>query len=77
MPRSQKNIDSEILGEVNLKMLIILSTYYIKDSGLPFPSKQRTDELTGRKRTESIVVLPFDNYTGSDELEYFVAGMLH
>ncbi len=74
--RSQKNIDSEPLGEVNLKNVNYpFKTYYIKDSGLPFPSKQRIDELTGRKRTESIVVLPFDNYTGSDELEYFVAGM--
>jgi len=42
---------------------------------LPVPSKNRISELTGTKRTESIVVLPFDNYTGSDELEYFVAGM--
>jgi serine/threonine protein kinase len=27
------------------------------------------------RRLESIVVLPFENYTGNDELEYFVAGM--
>ena len=42
---------------------------------MPLPSKNRINELTGTKRTESIVVLPFDNYTGSNELEYFVAGM--
>jgi adenylate cyclase len=42
---------------------------------LPVPSNNRINELTGTKKTESIVVLPFDNYTGSAELDYFVAGM--
>jgi TolB-like protein len=42
---------------------------------LPVPSKSRINELTGTEKTKSVVVLPFDNYTGSEELEYFVAGM--
>ncbi len=74
--RSQKDIKSQYLGEVNLKNVNYpFKTYCIKGNGLPLPSKNRINELTGTKRTESIVVLPFDNYTGSNELEYFVAGM--
>jgi len=74
--RSQKDIESQYLGEVKLKNVNYpFKTYFIKEKGLPVPSKNRISELTGTKRTESIVVLPFDNYTGSDELEYFVAGM--
>jgi TolB-like protein/Tfp pilus assembly protein PilF len=74
--RSQKDINSQYLGEVKLKNVNYpLKTYYIKEKGLPAPSKDRIDELTAAQRTESVVVLPFDNYTGSDELEYFVAGM--
>ena len=74
--RSQKDIESQYLGEVKLKNVNYpFKTFYIKGKGLPVPSKNRINELTGTKRTESIIVLPFDNYTGSDELEYFVAGM--
>ena len=74
--RSQKDIDSQYLGEVTLKNVNYpFKTYYIKDRGLPAPSKTRINELTGTKKIESVVVLPFDNYTGSEELEYFVAGM--
>jgi hypothetical protein len=50
-------------------------TYFIKEKGLPVSKKHRIDELTGTKKTESVLALPFDNYTGSDEVEYFVAGM--
>ena len=74
--RSQKDIDSQYLGEVKLKNVNYpFKTYYLKDKGLPLPSKIRINELTGTKKTESVLVLPFDNYTGSEELEYFVAGM--
>ena len=74
--RSQKDIKSQYLGEVKLKNVNYpFKTYYIKDKGLPVPSKKRIGELQGIKKTKSIVVLPFDNYTGSTELEYFVAGM--
>jgi class 3 adenylate cyclase/TolB-like protein len=74
--RSQKDIDSQYLGEIKLKNVNYpFRTYFIKEKGLPVPEKHRIDELTGTKKTESILVLPFDNYTGSDELEYFVAGM--
>jgi TolB-like protein/Tfp pilus assembly protein PilF len=74
--RSQKDINSQYLGEVKLKNVNYpLKTYYIKEKGFPVPSKGRINELIGTKKTESVVVLPFDNYTGSDELEYFVAGM--
>jgi len=36
--------------------------------------------LTGGKQLragdiQSLVILPFENYTGDEELEYFVAGM--
>ena len=74
--RSQKDIKSQYIGEVKLKNVNYpFKTYFIKEKGLPVPKKQRIDELTGTKKTESVLVLPFDNYTGSDELEYFVAGM--
>jgi len=74
--RSQKNIVSQYLGEITLKNVNYpFKTYYIKEKGLPVPSKNRINELIGTKKTESVVVLPFDNYTGSNELEYFVAGM--
>jgi TolB-like protein len=74
--RSQKDIDSQYLGEVTLKNVNYpFKTYYIKGRGLPIPSKDRIDELTRAQKIESVVVLPFDNYTGSDELEYFVSGM--
>lgn len=45
-------------------ILLVASTLYFNN---PFKS----DSLS----IESIVVLPFENYTGSDELEYFVSGM--
>jgi class 3 adenylate cyclase len=74
--RSRNDIATQYLGEVKLKNVnYLFKTYYIKEKGLPVPSKNRINELIGTKKTESIVVLPFDNYTGSDELEYFVAGM--
>ena len=74
--RSQRDIESKYLGEVKLKNVNYpFKTYFIKEKGLPVPSKNRIIELTGSGRDKSIVILPFDNYTGSDELEYFVAGM--
>lgn len=74
--RSRKDIESKFLGEVTLKNVNYpFKTYFIKEKGFPVPSNSRINELTGIERTESIIVLPFDNYTGSDELEYFVAGM--
>ncbi len=74
--RSSKGITTQYLGEVKLKNVNYpFKTYYIKEKGLPAPSKNRIIELTGSGRDKSIVILPFDNYTGSDELEYFVAGM--
>jgi TolB-like protein len=74
--RNKKDIESQYLGEVKLKNVNYpFRTYYIKGKGLSFPSKKRIDELTGAKRIESILILPFDNYTGSEELNYFVAGM--
>ncbi len=74
--RSKNDIESQYLGEVKLKNVNYpFKTYYIKEKGLPIPSKNRIIELTGSGRDKSIVILPFDNYTGSDELEYFVAGM--
>jgi len=74
--RSSKDISTQYLGEVKLKNVNYpFKTYYIKEKGLPIPSKNRIIELTGSGRDKSIVILPFDNYTGSEELEYFVAGM--
>ena len=74
--RSQKDIDTQYLGEVKLKNVNYpFKIYYIKEKGLPVPSKNRIIELSGSGSDKSIVILPFDNYTGSDELEYFVAGM--
>ncbi len=45
-------------------ILLVASIFYFTN---PFGSDPR--------RIKSIAVLPFENYTGSDELEYFVAGM--
>lgn len=74
--RSIKDLKSQYLGEVKLKNVNYpFKTYYIKGKGLSVPSKNRIDKLTGTKKTKSVVVLPFDNYTGSEDLEYFVAGM--
>jgi TolB-like protein/cytochrome c-type biogenesis protein CcmH/NrfG len=74
--RSRKDIQSQYLGEVKLKNVNYpFKTYYLKGNGLPIPSKNRIDELTGLQKPEAIVVLPFDNFTGNSELEYFVAGM--
>jgi adenylate cyclase len=74
--RSKKDVESHYLGKVRLKNVDYpFKTYYIKKEGLSKPSKERIAELTGVREPESIVVLPFDNYTGSLELEYFVAGM--
>ena len=74
--RSKKDIESKYLGEVKLKNVNYpFKTYYIKEKGLPVPSKIRITKLTGLGKDKSIVILPFDNYTGSEELEYFVAGM--
>ena len=74
--RSKNDIATQYLGEVKLKNVNYpFKTYYLKGEGLPVPSKNRINELSGSKITESIVVLPFDNYTGNNELEYFVAGM--
>jgi TolB-like protein len=74
--RSQRKIHGQYLGEVKLKNVNCpFKTYFIKEKGLPVPSKNRIDELTGKKKSKSVVVLPFDNYTGSNDLEYFVAGM--
>ncbi len=74
--RSIKDFQSQYLGEVILKNVNYpFKTYYIKGKGLPVPCKERIEELTGVVKPESIVVLPFDNFTGNSELEYFVAGM--
>ena len=74
--RNQKDIYIQYLGEVTLKNVNYpFKTYYITEKGLPIPSKNRINELTGAKKSKSVVVLPFDNYTGSNDLEYFVAGM--
>ena len=74
--RSQKDIKSEYLGEIKLKNVNYpFKTYYIKGIGLPVPSKSRINDLTGAKKSESVIVLPFDNYTGSNELDFFVEGM--
>ncbi|MGD9329497.1 MAG: adenylate/guanylate cyclase domain-containing protein, partial [Cyclobacteriaceae bacterium] len=74
--RGRKDIKSQYLGEVTLKNVNIpLKTYYVRERGFPIPSKNRINDLVGSEKTESIIVLPFDNYTGSNELDYFVAGM--
>jgi len=74
--RNQKDINGEYLGEIELKNVHYpFKTYYLKGKGLPVPSNNRVNELTGVKKSESVVVLPFDNFTGSSELNYFVEGM--
>jgi adenylate cyclase len=74
--RSKRDIKCQYLGEVTLKNVNYpFKTYFIKSENLPVPSKSRIDELTGKKKTKSVVVLPFDNYTGSEDLAYFVSGM--
>jgi adenylate cyclase len=74
--RSRKDIKSQYLGEVKLKNVNYpLKVYYINEEGLPLPSRKRIDELTGSEKNKSVVVLPFDNYTGDEQLDYFVAGM--
>ena len=74
--RSKREIQFQYLGEVTLKNVNYPSKiYFIKSEDFPVPSKSRIDELTGKKNTKSVVVLPFDNYTGSEDLAYFVSGM--
>jgi adenylate cyclase len=74
--RSKRDIKCQYLGEVNLKNVNYpFKTYFIKSDDLPVPSPSRIDELTGKKKTKSVLVLPFDNYTGSEDLAYFVSGM--
>jgi len=74
--RSKRDIKCQYLGEVTLKNVNYpFKTYFIKSDDLPVPSPSRIDELTGKKKTKSVLVLPFDNYTGSEDLAYFVSGM--
>jgi class 3 adenylate cyclase/TolB-like protein len=74
--RSKRDIQCQYLGEVTLKNVNYpFKTYFIKSEDLPVPPQSRIDKLTGKKKIKSVVVLPFDNYTGREDLAYFVSGM--
>ncbi len=78
--KNQDDLAYELMGSFHFKNdAHPRNIYAISASGLLMPSP---DQLSGKlekssqkKSIESLAVLPFDNYTGSQELDYMVAGI--
>lgn len=63
----EKKINWLVIAGIIVALLILIGTLW----GDQFLYKDQTDS----KMLQSVLVLPFDNYTGREDLDYFVKGM--
>jgi TolB-like protein len=68
IPDGERSMDSKAWKAatyISLLVIVVLIIFNV----VPFNKKVKPGSI------QSILVLPFDNYTGTDEFEYYVAGM--
>ncbi len=74
--KAWNTIKTSYLGQFRLKNVDYkIPTYCVQGDGLPLPGTEKIKKLEGKSDISSLAILPFENFTGDESLEYFVSGM--